>query len=148
MYFYNRIILLFAISIILVFLYFSFYYKTHRCDFYYKLGVGINVDWMKYKNLNWNKIIRDFKLRGFDHVRIRIKEINYSTSFLLKLKNIINISINNNLIPIVSFKAQEFKEHPQQFFNKTINFWIYLVNNLKDFPDNLAYDLIIEPSKE
>jgi len=130
-------------------------------EFQNKIKVGIDVDWAKttqgriaaqnsYNNgINVPEI---FKNRGFDHVRIRIKEDIRSdntevTGITLKeeVKRLVNQSLEAGLIPIIAYQAKSFKDNPtDKEIKNLIKWWEEVAKTFREYPNLIAYDLIIE----
>ena len=112
------------------------------------MGIGIDVDWQNYKGLNFYRIAKDFRERGFNLVRIRVKDYNYSANYLDHLQEIVDASLEAGLIPVIAFNAEEFKQNPNnQTLKDTVKMWKLISHKFKGYPYTLSYDLIIEPSQ-
>ena len=127
------------------------------------LHVGIDVDWAKTikgriaaqrayeQGVNVPAL---FKARGFDHVRIRIKDDvrdfhrNSQTgkALLEELTILVNQCLDAGITPIIAYQAKDFKDHPDSdaALNNVVNWWKIVANNFKNYPYRVAYDLIIE----
>lgn len=111
------------------------------------LGKGLDVDWSKTdKGIdNYNtKTVTDFKEKGIDHVRIRIAKD--ATEELLKgLDKQIKDCIDNGLIPVVAYQADEFKNDPsQEKINKVVKWWGTVAERYKDYSYLISFDMLIE----
>jgi len=111
------------------------------------LGTGIDVDWVHF-DVNYDRVARDFKSRGFDTVRLRIKDCNTSQQYLAHIKTVVDAALGAGLVPVVSFSASSLKEHPDaNTIRCTVRFWTALAKILRNEPYSVSYDLIIEPSE-
>ena len=120
------------------------------------LKSGIDVDWCKTdqgrfyakkSHENGINVAKIFKQRGFSHVRIRIKNsVLDDTSLLHEIKNMIDDSIEADIIPIIAYQAADFKDNPtdEQTLNDVIAWWTKVAKEFKNYPYTLAYDLVIE----
>lgn len=111
------------------------------------LGKGLDVDWSKTdKGIdNYNtKTVADFKEKGISHVRIRIAKD--ATEELLKgLDKQIKDCIDNGLIPVVAYQADEFKNDPsQEKINKVVKWWGTVAQRYKNYSYLLSFDMLIE----
>jgi len=124
-----------------------------------KLGLGINVNWMAFKRLNYyyfywrNKtnICKLFKERGFDSVRIRVNsEVAFNEKKLRELKTIVEDCLKANLTVVISYSASEYLDDPTNLKNqeKFIEFWRIIAKEFKNYPYILSFDLITEPGKK
>ncbi len=118
-------------------------------DYQKYLGKGMDVDWSKtnegrkYYN---EKAVVDFKEAGIDHVRIRIKDPANDETFKYLDKQI-DDCINNGVIPIIAYQADEFKVNPtQENINEVVKWWTTVAERYKDKSYLLTFNLIIEPS--
>lgn len=113
------------------------------------LGKGLDVDWSKTpqgKKFYNEKTVKDFKAAGVSHVRIRISD-NATEDLLLGLDKQINHCLNNNVIPIIAYQGDEFKNEPsEKNIEKIVQWWKIVAERYKDYSSLLAFDLIIEPS--
>ncbi len=123
------------------------------------LGIGINVDWLTFKKVHdayfyWRSlgvnVAKYFKEAGFDTVRIRVSaDVLKDERALKELVEVVNDSLSVGLNPIVAYAAPELRADPlnpkaQEHF---IRWWLKVAETFKDYPHNLAYDLIIETGK-
>lgn len=116
-------------------------------DYQKLLGKGMDVDWCKTsKGMKSYSTIacKNFKMSGISHVRIRIKDYISDTLFQ-SLDRQINDCLENGLIPIVAYQANEFKNAPtEENIQKVVDWWGAVAERYKDKPYFLAFDLIIE----
>ncbi len=121
------------------------------------LGVGIDVNWLSTKMgaEYFMKSYREgmnvpmlFKERGFNHVRIRVSGNTMDAQKMTELKIAVNECLNADLIPVISYVASNFREHPDSkaAFNGVITWWTSVAKAFKGYPYTLSYDIIIETS--
>lgn len=115
------------------------------------LGKGMDVDWSKtdkgreYYNL---KVVKEFKSNNISHVRIRVKD-EANDSLFKSLDKQINDCIENDMIPIIAYQADEFKNSPnEENINKVVKWWGTVANRYKDISHKLSFDLLIEATDE
>jgi len=141
------------LAIILSVLLFSVFSKTPPTQplspqqYQKMLGVGIDVDWLKtQKGMNQysEQVVKDFKAKGFSHVRLRVKE--YDTKKILpQIKKVVNDCLKNDLIPVLAFQADDFKKNPSaDEEERFVQWWGEISQSLQGFPQELSFDLIIE----
>ena len=111
------------------------------------LGAGIDVNWAQFNKIidKYNaQIPADFKKKGFDHVRIRVK--NSANNFILThLNTIVDDCLKNNLIPIIAYTADDFKENPNESNrDNVIQWWKTVAAYFKDKSPLLSFDIIVE----
>ena len=131
------------------------------------LRVGIDVDWAKTPKgraaaqrsrkagINVPKL---FKARGFDHVRIRIKESvldqrkSKITGMRLidEIKALVDDSLKAGITPILAYRLDAYKNDPTSDAKlaDAVAWWRMVAQTFKDYPYTLAYDLVIEPAKK
>lgn len=111
------------------------------------LGEGIDVDWVKTSKgeSSYNiKMVSDFKKIGFEHVRIRITE-KTSKDELSHLEKVIKDCLNENLIPVIAYQAEFFKEEPtDENLDKVVEWWDSVATKFKSTSPLLSFDIIIE----
>lgn len=116
-------------------------------DYQKLLGKGMDVDWCKTSKgmKNYSTITcKNFKMSGISHVRIRIKDYISDTLFQ-SLDIQINDCLENGLIPIIAYQANEFKNAPtEENIQKVADWWGAVAERYKDKPYFLAFDLLIE----
>lgn len=120
-------------------------------DYQKQLGKGLDVDWFKTKDgMEYynSKTVEDFKANGINNVRIRIKD-DVSDELLKQLDNQIQDCLNNNIIPIIAYQADDFKNAPtDKNMNKVIDWWTKASEHYKSYSNLLSFDLIIEVTDE
>ena len=116
-------------------------------DYVKILGKGLDVDWSKTKDgrKNYNEeTVKGFKKAGISHVRIRIAD-NAEEELLKNLDKQINDCLENGIIPIIAYQADEFKNNPnEQNIQEVVNWWSAVAERYKDYPHLLSFDLLIE----
>lgn len=116
-------------------------------DYAQKLGKGLDVDWSKTKEGKEaynSQTAKDFSDMGIKHVRIRIKDDMTDESFKLLDKQIKDC-LDNNIIPIIAYQADELKNDPSdKNLKKVVKWWGKTAEHYKDYPYLLSFDLIIE----
>jgi hypothetical protein len=125
------------------------------------LAIGCNVDWCKTApgRRAYHKAKREginvpqrFRDRGFDHVRIRIRDydlvsVNPGTgkTLLEEIEIVVLDCLMAGLSPIVAFQGEGFKLAPSQAsIDAVIHWWKTIANHFKAFDGKLTYNLIIE----
>lgn len=115
------------------------------------LGSGMDVDWSKTNTGRQNytsKIPADFSNSGINHVRIRIKD-DISDELFVYLDRQIDDCLNNDLIPIIAYQADYFKNNPDENnIQKVVNWWSAIAERYKDKSYLLSFDLLIEATDE
>lgn len=105
----------------------------------------MSVGQMEYYN---SKTVEAFKANGINNVRIRIKD-DVSDELLKQLDNQIQDCLNNNIIPIIAYQADDFKNAPtDKNLNKVIDWWTKVSEHYKSYSNLLSFDLIIEVTDE
>lgn len=111
------------------------------------LGKGLDVDWSKnrqgteYYN---SKTVSDFKEKGISHVRIRISQ-DASEELFIDLDKQIEDCIDNGIIPVIAYQANEFKESPSdENISKVVTWWKAVAERYKSYSYRVSFDLIIE----
>ena len=116
-------------------------------DYQKMLGKGMDVDWCKTTKgrETYNvQVVKDFKAAGISHVRIRIKD-KATEDLLEELDKQINDCLENGLIPVIAYQADEFKNEPtEENITKVIEWWSTVANRYKDVSHLLSFDLLIE----
>ena len=122
------------------------------------LGVGIDVDWLSFKRINyyyfyWRakgvNVPAYFKRRGFSNVRIRVSGDVVSNKTVLKeLSDVVEDCLHAGIIPIIAYSADGFRNDPtnttlQEHF---IKWWVTVAEHFRNTSYLLSYNLIIETS--
>lgn len=111
------------------------------------LGKGMDVDWSKTKagHLYYNTTtVSDFKAAGISHVRIRVAD-DISDDLLNELEKQIQDCINNQLIPIIAYQADDFKNDPDaDNIQNVVEWWSAIAKRFQNFSHVLAFDILIE----
>lgn len=113
------------------------------------LGKGMDVDWSKTgagrKNYS-EAAVKNFKKANIQHVRIRVKD-SASEELYKSLDKQINDCINNGLIPVLAYQANEFKNSvSEDSMAKAVAWWKETAEHYKDYSYLLSFDLLIECS--
>ncbi len=116
-------------------------------DYQARLGIGMDVDWAKTpKGMDYYtaQTPRDFKARGFSHVRIRIRN-DATPEMLAHIERVVNDSLAAGLLPVVAYQAAPFKRDPSpETMAAFVNWWRRVAEALQDMPPEVSFDLIIE----
>ncbi|MDZ7880764.1 MAG: cellulase family glycosylhydrolase [Saprospiraceae bacterium] len=111
------------------------------------LGKGMDVDWLKTGKGkdNYNaQTVKDFKAKGLSHVRIRIKD-DANEALYRQLKTILDDCLKENLIPIVAYQGNTFKNDPSlKNLDAVTQWWKTTAEQLKDYDAKVSFDLLIE----
>lgn len=111
------------------------------------LGKGMDVDWSKTnqgrKYYNTQAAV-DFAAAGVSHVRIRIAD-KISEELLEGLDRQIRDCLDNGIIPIIAYQADEFKNDPTgKNIKKVVAWWTEVAERYQDVSHLLSFDLLIE----
>ena len=143
----SALLLLFLFFSILPMKIFAANVPINPWDYAQKLGKGLDVDWSKTKEGKEaynSQTAKDFSDMGIKHVRIRIKDDMTDESFKLLDKQIKDC-LDNNIIPIIAYQADELKNDPSdKNLKKVVKWWGKTAEHYKDYPYLLSFDLIIE----
>lgn len=116
-------------------------------DYQKMLGKGMDVDWSKTeqgKEAYTAKAAKDFKAAGVSHVRIRVKD-KADEELFKYLDQQIDDCLENGLIPIIAYQADEFKNDPnQKNIEKVADWWYTVAERYKEKSYLLSFDLLIE----
>lgn len=116
-------------------------------DYAEKLGRGIDVDWSKTKDGRkyYNEqAVKDFKKAGVSHVRIRIAD-KADEALLKGLDTQIKDCIENGIIPVIAYQADEFKNNPnEKNIKEVIDWWTTVAKRYQNYSPLLSFDLLIE----
>ena len=100
-----------------------------------RLGKGMDVDWSKTEKgkENYNlKAVQDFESAGINHVRIRIKN-KADNDLFMTLDKQIDDCINNGIIPIIAYQADEFKSNPdEENLQEVVDWWRSVAERYRD----------------
>ena len=111
------------------------------------LGRGMDVDWSKTKQgrTYYNvQAVKDFKAEGISHVRIRIKD-QADEKLFASLDQQIQDCLDNGLIPVIAYQADEFKNEPtEENIQKVVQWWGTVAERYQDVSHLLSFDLLIE----
>jgi hypothetical protein len=114
------------------------------------LKKGMDVDWSKTGPgaTNYNlQTVKDFKAKGLSHVRIRVVDAADNGLFA-DLDKQINDCIAQDLIPVLAYQANDFKNDPSSSsnLNDVVAWWGKVAEHYQDKSFKLSFDLIIEVS--
>ena len=111
------------------------------------LGRGMDVDWSKTtkgKKYYSVEAVKAFKAQGISHVRIRIKD-EADENLFAHLDQQIKDCLENGLIPVIAYQADELKNEPtEENMNKVIRWWRTVAERYQDYSHLLSFDLLIE----
>lgn len=116
-------------------------------DYANLLGRGVDVDWSKTtpgkKHYNKQAVV-DFKKAGVSHVRIRIAD-KASEELLQGLDKQIQDCIEEGIIPVIAYQADEFKKDPtEENIEEVVEWWTTVAERYKDYSPLLSFNLLIE----
>ena len=111
------------------------------------LGKGMDVDWSKTKQgrkyYNAQSAV-DFAAAGVCHVRIRIAD-QVSQELLEGLDRQIQDCLNNGIVPVIAYQADQFKNDPsEKNIKKVVAWWSEVAEHYQDASHLLSFDLLIE----
>ena len=113
------------------------------------LGRGMDVDWAKTKagQKSYSKeAVVNFKKAHISHVRIRVKEPASEALFAV-LDRQISDCIGNDLIPVLAYQANEFKNSvSDESMAEAVSWWKAVAEHYRDYSYLLSFDLLIECS--
>ena len=111
------------------------------------LGKGMDVDWSKTnQGMNYynEQAVKDFVDAGISHVRIRVSQ-DANENIFKSLDKQINDCIENGLIPIIAYQADDLKNKPnEKNIEKTVQWWGTVANRYQHYSSILSFDLLIE----
>lgn len=111
------------------------------------LGKGMDVDWSKTRNgrLYYNtKAAEDFAAAGVSHVRIRIAD-DLDEELLTGLARQVADCLENGIIPVIAYQADEFKNEPnEENIQKVIKWWGTVAEYFRNTSYLVSFDLLIE----
>ena len=111
------------------------------------LGKGMDVDWSKTsqgRNYYSTQAAVDFAAAGVSHVRIRVKD-KISPELLEGLDQQIQDCLDNHIIPIIAYQADDFKNEPnEKNIKKVISWWSEVAEHYQEVSHLLSFDLLIE----
>lgn len=117
-----------------------------------ELGVGFDVTWSefrKYMNLYSAQVPADFAEAGFTNVRIRMNEENPDAEFMADLKEQIQHCLDNGIKPIIAYQGHYLEEtatSDEEARTHLVNWWRNMAEELKDFPFELSFNILVEIS--
>lgn len=111
------------------------------------LGCGMDVDWAKTMQgirLYSSQTPQDFARAGVDHVRIRVKE-DADEKLLVHLERIVQDCLANQLVPIIAYQADAFKNNPSdENLRQVTAWWKTVAERFQDASCLLSFDVMIE----
>lgn len=120
-------------------------------DYLGRLEIGINVNWATFKKVMHAydaRIPRDFRAIGFDHVRIRARAYR-DAAYLDHLERVVQNSLAAGLLPILAFSGGALNQDPTpEVAEEGVRWWRAVARRFADYPEALAFDLLIEPAKK
>jgi Cellulase (glycosyl hydrolase family 5) len=126
--------------------------SSNAQEFVNQMGaVGMDLDWAmsaargidSYRS-NFPKMLKD---AGVTHVRIRTMTTKPDAAFLAHLKGVVQDSLNAGLVPIIAYQADSYKNNPNPSTLAIANeYWKQVSNTFSGFGNQIAFDLIIEPT--
>ena len=114
-----------------------------------QLGVGIDVDWARTERgiREFDPlVVRDFRAKGFTHVRIRVAG-EPTEARLIHLRKLVEACDQYGVIPVIAYQADEYKNDPKPDNEKeVVNWWIAVAHYFDKSSPLLGFDLIYEPA--
>ncbi|BED92267.1 MAG: glycosyltransferase [Candidatus Improbicoccus pseudotrichonymphae] len=124
-----------------------------------KYGINIGNALEAPKGMPWdfeikNSYFDEVKKRGFDNVRIPVRfsdyaddEGNIETYFLEEVKNYVDYALNLGLsVTLDLHHFLEIMQNPLEYEKKFYNIWENISKSFKDYPQELVFELLNEPS--
>ena len=116
-------------------------------DYQQRLGKGMDVDWSKTNQgrRHYNaQAAADFAAAGVSHVRIRVAD-DLGEELLEGLDRQIADCLEQGLIPIIAYQADDFKNDPsEENLRRVADWWGEVAERYKGSSYLLSYDLLIE----
>lgn len=118
------------------------------------MGKGFDVTWSEFKKYSdafKEKVVADFASAGFRNVRIRmnLEKPTLNTTFMTKLKNQVNLCLNNGISPILAYQGYLLEESTQTHEQNKIHlaeWWENMTVALKGYSYNVSFNILIEIS--
>jgi hypothetical protein len=114
-----------------------------------QLGVGMDVDWARTERgiREFDPlVVRDFRAKGFTHVRIRVAG-ELTEARLIHLRKLVEACEQYGVIPVIAYQADDYKSDPQADNEKAVvNWWIAVAHYFAKSSPLLGFDLIYEPA--
>ncbi len=118
-------------------------------DYQGMLGKGMDVDWSKTakgRTFYNERAAADFAAAGVSHVRLRVTDAA-DEALLSGLDQQIADCLENGIIPIIAYQADDFKNDPSdKNIRKVVKWWRTVAERYQDLSPLLAFDLLIEAS--
>lgn len=113
------------------------------------LGTGMDVDWARTERgiREFDPlVVRDFRAKGFTHVRIRVAG-EPTEARLIHLRKLVEACNQYGVIPIIAYQADRYKSDPKTDNEKeVVNWWIAVAHYFGQSFPLLGFDLIYEPA--
>ena len=112
---------------------------------------GMATSWLKKSPfVNYSAdILRDFKAKGFDHIRVRVSEKDYSGENLNILENVLNDANNVGLASVISWVNHDAELRASEGDKESyLNWWSDIANRLKGRLYNVSFNLFTEIGNE
>ena len=111
------------------------------------LKKGMDVDWSKTKQgrtFYSSQAVLHFRQAGINHVHIRVRD-QLDPQLLQSLDQQVSDCLENGIIPIIAYQADDFKNNPtEEELAKVVQWWGILAERYQDVSPLLAFDLLIE----
>jgi hypothetical protein len=96
-------------------------------------------------------VVTDFASAGFRNVRIRMNldKPTLNTTFMAKLKNQVNLCLNNGISPILAYQGYLLEESTQTHEQNKIHlaeWWENMTDAFQGYSYNLSFNILIEIS--
>ena len=115
------------------------------------LGKGLDASWAQFPRRIKNysvEMVRDIAAAGFRHIRLRT-DLPADSSLFGILDREVRDCLDNGLIPIIAFGANEAEENPDSTHREqVIRWWRAVAEHYRDTSHRLLFDLFIELSGE
>ena len=115
------------------------------------LGKGFDVSWAQFRKRIENysvQMVRDIAAIGFRHIRLRTNLPADSALFAI-LDPQVQDCLDNGLIPIIAYGANEAEENPDSaHLAQVVQWWRTVAEHYQDVSHRLLFDIFIELSGE
>ena len=107
----------------------------------------MDVDWSKTNQgraYYSSQIPLHFRQAGISHVRIRVQD-SLDPQLLQSLDRQISDCLENSIIPIIAYQADDFKNNPSdEELARVVEWWGSIAEHYQDASPLLSFDLLIE----